>query len=323
MDTAGRYRRFAEVEANRISPLYAELAAAIATDREMCARLDALPAAKRQPNLLFAATCFVGGKYADSQAFTCILTERWAEVEAVMRRRRTQTNEVGRCAVLLPALAALPQPLALLEVGASAGLCLYPDRYRYAYLPDSAGPPMLGDGPGPVLRCQTRGPVPVPTRRPEVVWRRGIDLDPVDLTDPEARRWLECLIWPGPTYDERVYRLRGAIAVARAEPVQIVTGDLMDRVADVAATAPGGATLVIFHSAVLVYLPPDQRRDFAAAVADLDATWLANEAPGVVIGPFEMPETAAAAPGTTLVLTAGGTVPLAVSDGHGAWLEWL
>ncbi len=38
--------------------------------------------------------------------------------------KRTQTNEPGRCAVLLPLLAALPQPLALLEVGASAGLCL-------------------------------------------------------------------------------------------------------------------------------------------------------------------------------------------------------
>ena len=36
--------------------------------------------------------------------------------------RRTQTNEPARCAVLLPALAQLPQPLALIEAGASAGL---------------------------------------------------------------------------------------------------------------------------------------------------------------------------------------------------------
>ena len=41
-----------------------------------------------------------------------------------MRARRTQTNEPARCAVLLPALAQLPEPLALVDVGASAGLTM-------------------------------------------------------------------------------------------------------------------------------------------------------------------------------------------------------
>ncbi|OPG02687.1 hypothetical protein B1L11_42010 [Microbispora sp. GKU 823] len=66
--------------------------------------------------------------------------------------------------------------LALIEVGASAGLCLSPDRYRYDDLP----PVGLVDSPV-VLTCRTNGRVPVPERVPDVVWRAGIDLDPVDV----------------------------------------------------------------------------------------------------------------------------------------------
>ena len=62
---------------------------------------------------------------------------RWSEVSATMRSRSTQTNEVGRCATLLPVLGGLEGPLALLEVGASAGLCLHPDRWSYRYLDDA------------------------------------------------------------------------------------------------------------------------------------------------------------------------------------------
>ncbi len=61
--------------------------------------------------------------------------EHAGEVLQVLSTRRTQTNEVTRCATLRPALALLPQPLALIEVGASAGLCLLYDRWRYCPAP--------------------------------------------------------------------------------------------------------------------------------------------------------------------------------------------
>ena len=100
--------------------------------------------------------------------------------------------------------------LALLEVGASAGLTLLPDRYSYDY----AGHRVQGTDPdAPVIACEPRGPVPLPGRVPEVTWRAGLDLNPLDVTSDDDMHWLECLIWPGE--EGRLARLRAAIATAR------------------------------------------------------------------------------------------------------------
>jgi hypothetical protein len=130
-----------------------------------------------------------------------------------------------------------------------ATLCLLPDRYAYGY-----GGAVVGDPASPLrLACQPYGPVPIPTALPEVVWRRGIDLDPVDLGDPDEVRWLESCVWPDQPH--RLARLRAAVAVARTDPPLVVRGDLLDQVGPMVAQAPAGATVVVFHAAVLVYLP--------------------------------------------------------------------
>ena len=114
--------------------------------------------------------------------------------------------------------------VALLEVGASAGLCLYPDRY-------SSGGRSRTDGTretdpvGPLLECATTGELPGVALAP-VVWRAGIDLAPVDVTDDEAVRWLETMVWP--EQEERRERLRRAVEIARADPPYLVRGDLLD-----------------------------------------------------------------------------------------------
>src|SRR5258707_5661356 len=111
-----------------------------------------------------------------------------------MLARGTKPNEPARCAVLLPVLAQLPQPLALLDAGASAGLTLLIDRYSYGY----AGHHLAGSDPdAPTLRCQARGRVPLPPRVPEIAWRAGLDLSPLDVTSNDDVRWLSCLVWPG------------------------------------------------------------------------------------------------------------------------------
>lgn len=313
--TADWYRTFAEHEVRAISPSYEAICRGVAGDAELCARLDALPPGKQQPNLLLAAVRFLGGPVSSWPEFRQFAADRWAEVAATMRARRTQTNEPRRCATLLPVLAALPQPLALLEVGASAGLCLYPDRYSYRYDPAGAE---LGDG-GPLLRCTVTGPAPLPEALPEIVWRGGVDLNPLDVTSEDDLRWLESLIWPEET--ERFALLRQAAAVAAADPPTIVRGDLVTDLAALAEKAPADATLVVFHTAVLAYVDETGRAAFADAVAELAAArptvWLSNEAPGVLAGTDHLPRV------PSRFVLARDRQPVAMTGGHGQSLDWL
>jgi hypothetical protein len=310
MTTATTYAEFAAHEAHGVSPAYERLSHAVSRDDDVLARLDALPPAKRQPNLLFGVVRFLGGPVEDPDAFHDYTVANWPAIEAEMRTRATQTNEAGRCAVLLPVLATLPQPLALLEVGASAGLCLYPDRYAYRY-----GDHVVGTGV-PVLDCVATGVVP-PVGVPEVVWRAGLDLNPLDVTDPADVAWLDALIWP--EHAHRRARLRAAAAVAAADPPLLVRGDLVDDLPALAAQAPAGATLVVFHTSVMFYVPAPRRAAFVDLVRELPGHWIANESPGVL--PYDtLPEP----PGDALhsVLALDGT-PLAWTRPHGQAITWF
>jgi hypothetical protein len=91
-----------------------------------------------------------------------------------------------------------------------------------------------------VINCAIEGPVPVPAALPEVIWRAGIDLNQLDVSNPADVRWLETLIWP--EQDDRRQRLAVAIAVARADPPYPVAGDLNDKIGDVASLAADDAT---------------------------------------------------------------------------------
>jgi hypothetical protein len=312
---ADNYREFAQ-EARGRSPAYESLAQAVAADAGVLRFLDSLPRAKRQPNLLFAAAWAVLGEPAGIGTLRALVRDRPAELSAVMLARRTQTNEPARCATLLPALAELPPPLALIEVGASAGLTLLFDRYSYDY----AGHRLAGSDPlAPVLRCEPRGPVPLPARLPAISWRAGLDLSPLDVTSDEDVRWLSRLVWPGE--GDRQQRLAAAVAAARRDPPAVHRGDLLTDLPALAAQAPADATLVVYHSAVLAYVAPADREHFAGVVRGLGAVWLSNEAPGVVPGVPAVP--VAAHQNAPFVLARDGREPLALTDGHGQWLEWL
>lgn len=316
--TTSRYRSFAEVEARGLSACYEGWARGVADDPVTAALIDRLPPAKRQPNLVFTAARFRGAAVGDYASFSAWLAGHWADVEATCLTHATQTNEPGRCASLLPALAAFPGPLALIEVGASAGLCLHPDRYSYRY----DGTRMLhpASGPSPVvLDCATTGPVPFPDRLPEVVWRAGIDLNPLDPNNDADVAWLDALIWP--EHADRRARLRAAVEVARQQPVEIVPGDLNANIEALVARAPADATVVVFHTAVLAYLDEEARSRFGATLARLPVRWLANEGQGVVPGVLERLRVAPSS-STDFVLALDGE-PLAFTQQHGRALHWL
>ena len=312
-----KYETFAHDEARGISPLYERLALAVARNPSMLSRLSALPRPKQQPNLLFAAHRMRCGTPTSSDQFVTQCARHWASIESVMLAKATQTNEPGRCATLLPILAALPQPLALLEVGASAGLCLLPDRYAYRYRGRTLEPTERGGQP-PVFDCAVDERVPVPQALPEIVWRRGLDLNPLRVTDDEAMDWLRMLIWP--EHVTRRANFDRAVAIARQEPPIIVPGDAHHDLATLAAEAPPEATLVIFHSAVLTYVPREAREPFVDVVSELDAVWLANEHPRVF--PMIAERSPVPPPNSRFLLSKDGQ-PVGFAGPHGQSLDWI
>ena len=337
---AAQWREFAQYAA-ATSPTYADWCTRVADDREVLAWLERLPRPKRQPNLVLAAARLHGvpapGPY---DAFRAALLGDGdpgdplaaGPVATTVRARRTQTNEPGRLATLLPVLAELARstvkPLALLELGASAGLCLHPDRYAYRWSGEVVGdlaPAVAAGAPQPpVLPCTTSGPVPLPTALPRVAWRGGVDLAPVDLHDDEAVAWLEALVWPEER--ERLARLRAAVAVARAaDDAVLVRGDLREQLPELVDLAGRHGEVVVLHSAVLAYVEPDDRAEVVAVLEELvgrgACRWVSNEAPGVLPG---VAATGPALPegSTSFVLGLDGRA-VAWTHPHGSALTWL
>jgi hypothetical protein len=300
---ADQYLEFGAREARGNSPTYERLSSAIATDERLLALLASLPTAKQQPNLLFGVVRLLDGPLESFAEFRAFVLDQWDTIFPEILKRVTQTNEVGRCAALLPVLASLPQPLALIDVGTSAGLSLFPDKYAYRY-----GGTTIGDSPV-TLDCEAVG-ITLPTELPTIAGRAGVDLNPLDVTDPSDVAWLEALIWPEQKH--RRERLRAAIALAAADPPHLVRGGL-DAVPGLVAQAPAGTTPVVYHTSVLYQVSPADRSAFVETVHGLPGHWISIEAPDVIdVGDLPAPPDDSA----LNVLALDGN-PVAWVRGHG------
>jgi len=195
--------------------------------------------------------------------------------------RAPQTNEVGRSAILMAGLMVVaerfPQPIALHELGASAGLNLQLDLYRY----DLGG--RIAGEPGSSVRLEPdwTGPPP-PAGIVRIASRRGVDLNPLDVRRDRDR--LLAYIWPDQA--ERLALAEAALDIAAAAPPPVDAGDAADWIeARLGAAAPAGGTRVVMHSVAFQYFPEEVQgrvaraieRAGAGASADAPLAWLRFE----------------------------------------------
>ncbi len=289
------FRYFGEVEAPRLgSPVYTAYCLGIAEDPELLALASKVDPGQPAPNILFAAVqeLLLEDPEASPEAkalsvfYPAISREPipdrspWEAFRAFclahgdrlvprLRTGRTQTCVVHRCAAILPAFAEIPRiaaagdRVALLEIGPSAGLNLRLDRYRYDY-----GDGLVWGDPGatPLLRCETRG-----SQRPplpgalEIVARRGLELNPIDLEDPAERRWIQALVWP--EHAERARAMEEALRHARSVPIEIERGDATTDIERHIGSLPTDAARILFATQVFYQIPAEGHRAILDGIA--------------------------------------------------------
>ena len=229
-----------------------------------------------------------------------------------------QTNEVRRSLVLLAGFLTIAAetglPLRCFEVGASAGLNLYWDRFFYDF-----GGTTWGDPASPVrVPSDWSGPLPPLDAAIRVIERAACDRRPSDLTDPVQRRRLLANIWPDQFH--RIERSEASIALALAAGIEVEQADAVDWIRARVRLQPGAAT-VVYHSIFWQYLDAATLDGLKTSVAELGAqarpeapfAWLRMEPQLDNLAVTEL----------RLTLWPGGEERLlAEVSPHGHWVRW-
>jgi hypothetical protein len=253
--------------------------------------------------------------------FRNFVLDHEAEIAKILTTRTVQTNEVARCAALvlafeLVSLETNHQPLAMIEIGSSAGLTLLWDQYHYKY---GEG---LECGPkdSPVhIECLLRGErhPPMPRNFPHIDSRLGIDLNPVDLNDPRNVQWLHALVWP--EQEKRTRQLELAIQLAKRQPLKVVRGNALELLPGLIDQTRDSAQLCVYHSFTLSLATEENRTRLNSILTK------ASENRRLFLVSFEW-EKNAESPLLELASfdrRAETRKILAKSQAHGEWLEWL
>jgi hypothetical protein len=342
------FAAFAQHEGQGYAPLYEQLCAVLAADPELASLLLAAPPEQRRHTLYLAALHYLVLEHPDhelaawyptverdprrddpAEALRAFCDTFAAELRDLLATRRTQTNEVGRGAVLHPALswafAGSRDLIRLVDLGCSAGLNLLVDRWRYDYSDGST----RGDPSSPVrVPCDLRGVQTLPPGDlPPIATRSGIDLDPVDLHDPHQRRWLQACVFAD--QPERFVRLSRAIEAAGDTQPEIVRGDVVDRLPLVLADLLDRPGVVCITSTwTLAYVEPSRRKhldDFLVERGQSGAVHLITGEPlGVDVdhAPPGIPSEATIWAHTAFGPDGPQRTVLGFSHPHGSWLEW-
>ncbi|MFF5989911.1 DUF2332 domain-containing protein [Prauserella flavalba] len=298
---AQTYRRFGEVDARRISPLYERVAVALSESPEALRAIETVPARRRHPTLILAALHHLvlsgqapelAAAYAagdgDAAAGAAIgaLLRGIGSVVDIATRRRARADETGHHAVLYPAIAeaarrAGANAVGLIDVGCSAGFNLDVDRVDISY----GNGQSLGD-PSSAVRvpCSIVGGRRVPALPlPEVVARVGVDVDPLDVTDADDARWLRACL--APDQRERAARLEAELALAASAPPLLLRGDAVEVLPEAFAKVPSDALPVVTTTWALSSLSLQSRLRFLhrldEAATGRAVAWVSAEGVGV------------------------------------------
>ena len=298
-DLAAIWLYVADSSCRGYSPLYDRICRTVADNDEVLDLVSEAPPHGHNPVLLLAAVhyllldgldhalaaVYAGESDADpGPLFVDLCLRNRSALLALLATEQVNTNEVGRSAVIGPALTAvasrLGAPLAHVDVGCSAGLNLLCDRYRLDYGPAGATGPM--DAPVEIRCDVVGGSPPIAPVLPTIAERIGLDRAPPDVHDPHQSRWQLACVWPD---TGRLTRTRLALEEARRSPLTLIRGDALE-VADLIASLPRDATAVVTTTWVVAYFSPEQRTAFRDALASASQTrpvaWISAEGNGVV-----------------------------------------
>lgn len=338
-DLARLWRWFARHQFRGDSPIYERIATVVADDNDLLGLLQQSAPASHLPLMPLAASRFLLLEGLDhplrdvynarsdadpGSLFADFCHRHRTELFSVLDTRRVQTNDCGRSALIGPALtwAAHQQqgPLHLIDVGTSAGLNLWCDRYRLEYGPYGS----TGPDDSPVrASCEVRsGDPPIADTLPELAARVGIDIAPVDLSDPRARSWLLACVWPD---SGRAERVEASIRYAEHHVPPVVEGHANSLLPSVLDNLPADATAVVMTTWAFGYFSISERDEFVEILRTASqhrrVIWLSAENAGVVT-PFAS-TTAGDVLGALLIddRKVSATL-LADAHPHGNWLKW-
>jgi hypothetical protein len=337
-DASNRYRHGVAPEDRVRVPYYGALLDALSTSDVAIDLLLALPDEQRLPILILAILHFhaLGGHGQLAPLYEPLPRggdrppdEFAANVRAILEgepdlvlsqlHRRTQTNEIGRSATLRAVLSELHgrglDEVNLVDIGCSAGLNLYLDKFSVGSEPSEL-----------VLACETLTPAtftPIPT----IEARVGIDINPLDLRDPDDARWLRACLWP-----EEPLRLRRLETVESLlptwPPLTLLRGSVMERLDDAVSACGTDHATLFMHTWAAAYFPETEQRALGRRLRELceggNYYWVSCEW-GPSVGGLELPppRTELPRPGACqIAVTEPGqpTRDWGWSHAHGRWI---
>ncbi|RKQ28168.1 DUF2332 domain-containing protein [Oceanobacillus halophilus] len=327
---------FAEKECKGSSMLYEYLSIKISKDDELLTICKNAGEGQPIPNLLFGAVHYLllkGKEHPLKEFYPSVVSNPKAyrysfeffkdfcckyrsEIESILKTRLVQTNEVRRCAYLYPAFCTIyekaKKPLALIEIGTSAGVQLLWDKYSYSYGQND----IYGNIDSNLnITAEIKGkntPI-LHSTPPPVSTRVGLDLNTIDLNDEDEKLWLKSLIWT--EHKERLFMFEEAAKYIQEVAVSLFDGDGISLLSKFVDNIPEDSVICIFHTHVANQVPLEMKKQLLQIVEAIgknrDVFHIYNNIQDrylhldYYLDGIESKST------------------IAETDGHGRWFEWF